>query len=89
MDDGVEARQVRGDEVAHVADPLLVAHDDRTEVAAVVPTGIETDDVMAGGLEHRDEDLADVATVPGDEHTHLGTPASLSPRHAASRRRPA
>ena len=69
--DGVEALDVRGHEIADVTDPSLVARDDRSEVAPVVPTGIKAHHVVPSCLENRNEDLADVATVAGHENSHV------------------
>ena len=65
MNDGIKPLEVLGRHIADVASPLFVAVGLRAEVTSVVPTNIETDDLMAGGLHEGNEYRADVATVAG------------------------
>ena len=70
VDDGVEALQVLGLDVAQVdAQPadghLLVA-----EGAALEQVAVQAGDVVAGGPQHRGHDAADVPLVPGEKDPH-------------------
>jgi hypothetical protein len=70
VDHGVEADEVLGGRVADVTGPLFVVHGGSPEVAPVVPAGVETDDLMSGGLQDRHHDGADVAAVARDKDLH-------------------
>ena len=67
----VEALQVLGLLVPDVAGARLVAVRHRTEVAAVVPPGVEADHLVAGLPEHGHEHRTDVSAVSVDQHPHV------------------
>jgi hypothetical protein len=56
--------------ITNIPSPLYVACWLGAEVASVVPTDVEADDLMAGCSQEWDEYRANVAAVTGDEHPH-------------------
>jgi len=70
VDDGVEAVEVLGDDVADVPGALDVAGGLGTEVAPVVPPGVQADDLVPRALQERDQDCPDVAPVTVDQNSH-------------------
>ena len=74
MDHGIESREVLGTDVADVTGALLVAARLRAEVAAVIPAGIEADDLVPAILQKRHEDSADVTAVAIHQDLHVFLP---------------
>ena len=70
VDDRVEALEVLDLEITDVTRERLNLGNLVPERARGEEVGVDADDVMAGGLDDRDEDGADVAVVAGDEYAH-------------------
>src|SRR5690606_176073 len=70
VDDRLEGGEVVGFDVTDVAGALLVAVGHRSEVATVVPAGVEPDDLVPGLPQERYHHGAEVAPVTGHEYPH-------------------
>ena len=70
MNDRVEPLDVLPSRVTNVTGPLFVAVGLSAKIATVVPTNIEADNLVTGGLHKRNECRTDVATVPVYQHSH-------------------
>ena len=64
VDDRVEPLDVLPSRITNVTGPLFVSVRLSAEIATVVPTNIEADNLVTGGLHKRNEYRTDVATVP-------------------------
>jgi hypothetical protein len=60
--------------ITNIPSPLYVACWLGAEVASVVPTDVEADDLVASCPHERDQNSANVAAVTGDEHPHSWSP---------------
>lgn len=74
MDDRVETLEVLRAGVAHVARALLVPAGRLTEVAAVVPAGVEPDDLVTCCTQERDDASPQITTITIDQNLHDLTP---------------
>ena len=70
VDDGVEAVEVLALDVADVACSDSTSACAAPKVQAAKRSRVESDDLVAGPLEHGDQHGADVAVVTGDEYAH-------------------
>ncbi len=70
VDDGVEALEVLGFDIADVEGQRLAVEHGRVEIAAAKEAVVEADDFVPCALEERDEYAADVAFMAGDEDFH-------------------
>src|SRR5690606_28088798 len=84
VDDRLEGGEVVGFDVTDVAGALLVAVGHRSEVATVVPAGVEPDDLVPGLPQERYHHGAEVAPVTGHEYPH-GLPLGARPGPPAER----
>ena len=71
---GIDALEVVGCHVPQVAVDGSHGLRRRTEVAADIEAGVETDGLVAGRAQHGHEDCPDVALVTCDQHAHAVPP---------------
>ena len=82
--DGVEAPAVLGLDVAHVEADRRHRRGRRTEHAVGVEAGVEADDLVAGVLQERHDERADVSLVAGHQDPHAA--AAFPPCRPAAQR---
>ena len=70
VDDRVESLEVLRRYIPDVAGPLFVAFRLTAKVTSVVPTDIQTDDLMTSGLHEGNEHRPDVAAVAIHQNSH-------------------
>ena len=71
---GVEPLELVRRHITNVPGPLFVAVGLGAEVASVVPTDVEADDLVAGSLYKRNEYRTDIAAVAVYQHSHRDVP---------------
>ena len=84
MNDGVEAREVRGGDVAHVTVQRRYPLHRRAEIAAAVEKRVESRDLVTRGRGEWREHRTDIAVVTRDEDSHDKATGTFRAKYASA-----